>query len=48
MQNVFNYSSRDADRGKMYIGHSRLCVYLYVLRRILTLLHRPGCNLGEC
>jgi len=45
MQNVFNYSSRDADRGKMY---SRLCVHLYVLRRILTLLHRPGCNLGEC
>jgi len=26
-------------RGEMYIGHDRLCVYLYVHRRISTLLH---------
>ena len=48
MLNVFNYISREADRGEMYIGHGRLCVYLYVLRRILTLLYRPGCTLGGC
>jgi len=39
-------------RRKMYIGHARLCVCvcvslcLPVRRRILTLLHAPGCNLG--
>ena len=33
----------------MYVGRSRLCVCLCVSvpRRILTLLHRPRCNLGE-
>jgi len=35
----------------MYIGHSRLCVCvsvcLSVPRRISTLLHGPGCNLGH-
>jgi len=31
----------------MHIGHGRLCVCLSVLRRIPTLLHGPGCNLGE-
>jgi len=36
-------------RGEMHIGHGRLClcVCLSVPRRILTLLHGPGCNLGE-
>jgi len=40
-------------RRKMYIGNARLylCVCLLVClsvpRRIPTLLHRPGCNLGE-
>jgi len=32
-------------QGEMYIGHSRLCVCLSVPRRILTLLHGPGCKL---
>jgi len=31
----------------MYIGHGRLCIYVSVLRRIPTLLHGPGCNLGN-
>ena len=31
----------------MYIGHGRLCVCVSVRRRIPTLLHGPGCNLGE-
>jgi len=31
----------------VYIGHGRLCVCLSVHRRIPTLLHGPGCNLGE-
>jgi len=39
-------------RGEMYIGHGRLCVCvsacLSVPYRIPTLLHGPGCNLGEC
>ena len=38
-------------RGEMYIGHCRLCVTLCVTlsvpRRIPTLLHKPGCNLGN-
>jgi len=34
-------------RGEMYIAHGRLCVCLSVPRRILTLLHGPGCELGE-
>ena len=34
-------------RGKMYIGHGRLCVCLSVPCRIPTLLHRPGCKLGN-
>ena len=32
---------------KMYCGHARLCVCLSVPRRIPTLLHGPGCNLGN-
>jgi len=31
----------------MYIGHARLCVCLYVCCCIPTLLHGPGCHLGE-
>ena len=38
-------------RRKMYCGHARLCVCLFVCLsvrgRIPTLLHGPGCNLGE-
>jgi len=36
-------------RREMYSGHRRLCVYicLSVPRRIPTLLHAPGCDLGE-
>ena len=38
-------------RGEMFIGHGRLCVCLSVClsvpRRITTLLHGPGCNLGN-
>jgi len=37
-------------RGEMYIGHGHICVYVCCLpvpRRISTLLHGPGCNLGE-
>ena len=35
-------------RGEMYSGHVRLCVCLLsVARRMPTLLHGPGCNLGE-
>jgi len=30
----------------MYGGHGRLCVCLSIPRRISTLLHGPGCNLG--
>jgi len=32
---------------KMCIGHGHLCVCLSVFHRIPTLLHGPGCNLGE-
>jgi len=39
------YISRDVYRGEMYIDHGRLC--LSVPRRIPTLLHGPGCNLGN-
>jgi len=37
------------NRDEMYIGHARLrvCVCLSVSRRILTLLHGPGCHLGN-
>jgi len=31
----------------MYSGYGGLCVCLSVPRRILTLLHGPGCNLEE-
>jgi len=31
----------------MYIGHDRLCVCLSVPRHIPTLLHGPGCKLGN-
>jgi len=34
-------------RGEMYISHGRPCVCLSVPRHIPTLLHGPGCNLGE-
>ena len=35
-------------RGEMYSGHDRQCVCLFSLaRRIPTLLHGPGCNLGN-
>jgi len=36
-------------RREMYCGHARLCVYvcLSVRGRMITLLHGPGCNLGE-
>ena len=32
---------------EMYIGHGHLCVCLSIPRHIPTLLHGPGCNLGE-
>jgi len=32
----------------VYIGHGRLSVCLSVPRRTPTLLHGPGCNLGDC
>ena len=34
-------------RREICIGHARLCVCLAVRRRMSTLLHGPGCNLGE-
>jgi len=34
-------------RGDTYIGYGHLCVCLSVPHRIPTLLHGPGCNLGE-
>ena len=38
-------------RREMYCGHARLCVCMSVCRSAAacpcTLLHRPGCNLGE-
>jgi len=34
-------------QGGVYIGHSCLCICLSVPRRISTLLHGPGCKLGE-
>jgi len=34
-------------RGEMHFGHCRLCVTLSVPRRIHTLLHKSGCNLGN-
>jgi len=34
-------------RREMYCGHARLCVCLSVRGRMPTLLHGPGCNLGE-
>jgi len=35
-------------RREMYCGHARLCVCLSAVRsRMPTLLHGPGCNLGE-
>jgi len=34
-------------RREMYIGHARLCVSVTVPRSMPTLLHGPGCNLGE-
>ena len=34
-------------RCEMYCGHPRLCVCVSVRGRMPTLLHGPGCNLGE-
>jgi len=34
-------------RSEMYIGHDRVSVYLSVRRCIRTLLHGPGCKLGN-
>jgi len=34
-------------RREMYSGHARLCVCLSVRRCMPTLLHGPGCKLGE-
>jgi len=34
-------------RGEMYIDQDRLCVCMSFPRRIPTLLHGPGCNLGN-
>ena len=34
-------------RREVYICHARLCVCLSVRGRMPTLLHGPGCNLGE-
>jgi len=42
---IFTFRMRHS-QGKMYSGHGCLC--LSVPRRILTLLHGPSCNLGEC
>jgi len=41
---IFRVSRKQRE---MYIGHSHLCVCLSVPRSIPTLLHGPGCNLGE-
>ena len=47
---VFTFRLRRS-RGEMYTSHARLCVCMCVCvsdpRRIPTLLHGPGCNLGE-
>ena len=34
-------------RDEMYIGHGRLCVCVFVPRRIPTLLQETGCNFGK-
>jgi len=34
-------------RREMYCGHPRLCVCVSVGGHMPTLLHGPGCNLGE-
>jgi len=34
-------------RSKMYCRHARLCVCVSVRGRMPTLLHGPGCNLGN-
>jgi len=41
---TFHVSRR---RREMYTGHARLSVCVSVPRRIPTLLHGPGCNLGK-
>jgi len=33
-------------RRRIYCGHARLSVCVYVRGRMPTLLHGPGCNLG--
>jgi len=45
-KNIITFRVRHS-RGEMYIGRGRLCVCLSVARRIPTLLHGPGYNLGE-
>jgi len=43
-----NYISCESQLSEMYIRYRVCaCVGLPVPRRILTLLHRPGCNLGN-
>ena len=39
--------ARGSAEAKLHIGHGGLCVCVSVPRRIPTLLHGPGCNLGE-
>jgi len=34
-------------RREMYCGHARLCDCLSIRGRMPTLLHGPGCKLGE-
>ena len=40
--------ARGIAEAEIYIGHGHLCVCLSVPRPIPTLLHGPGCKLGEC
>jgi len=48
---TFRVSRRRRESREMYIGHARLSacvsVCLSVRRRMPTLLHGPGCHLGE-
>jgi len=46
LQNFITFCIRRS-RGEMYIGHRHLCVRLFVPCHIPTLLHEPGCKLGE-
>ena len=57
--NLLHRAAVSRRRREMYCGHARLCVCLRlaivclrvclsVRGRMPTLLHGPGCNLGEC